>query len=329
MKQRVFGRSGVKVSEIGLGCWQLGGADWGDVKESDALATLQAAVDIGVNFFDTADVYGLGRSESIIGQFLKYCSTEIFVATKIGRFPDPGWADDNFSLSAFRSHTEASLRRLGVEALDLIQLHCIPIDVLKDGEVFEWLRILQQEGKIKHFGASVESMDEALLCLQQDGLASLQIIFNIFRQKPIQALFNQAKHKGIALIVRLPLASGLLTGKFNKTTNFPENDHRNYNSDGQAFNIGETFAGLPFGKGVELADALKPIVPSGLTMSQMALRWCLDYDAVTVAIPGAKNPQQATANATASDLPGLSDQEHEQLKAFYEKNVAPYIRGSY
>lgn len=329
MKQRVFGNSGVQVSEIGLGCWQLGGADWGDVSEEDALAILQAAVDNGVNFFDTADVYGLGRSESIIGKFRKNCPQKIFVATKVGRFPDPGWDNDNFSFSAFRAHTEASLRRLGVEALDLTQLHCVPTDVLKRGEVFEWLRILRQEGKIKHFGASVESMDEALFCLKQDGLTSLQIIFNIFRQKPIQTLFDKAKEKGVALIVRLPLASGLLTGKFNKTTKFLENDHRHYNRDGQAFNVGETFAGLMFEKGLELADALKPLVPNGLTMTQMALRWCLDYDAVSVVIPGAKNPQQAAANAAVSELPPLGDPEHKQLKVFYEKEVAAHIRGPY
>ncbi len=328
MKQRLFGSSGVKVSEIGMGCWQLGGSDWGNVSEEDALATLQAAVESGVNFFDTADVYGVGRSESLIGKFLKDCAETIFVATKLGRFPEPGWPE-NFTLDVLRTHTEASVRRLGVEALDLTQLHCIPTDVLKRGEVFEGLRTLQQEGKIKHFGASVESMDEALFCLEQEGLTSLQIIFNIFRQKPITTLFDQAKQKGIALIVRLPLASGLLAGKLDKTTQFPENDHRNYNRDGQFFNVGETFAGLPFEKGVELADALKPMVPSGLTMSQMALRWCLDYDAIAAIIPGAKNSQQAVANAAASELPPLSEQEHERLKVFYETEVAANIRGPY
>ena len=328
MKQRVFGASEVRVSEIGLGCWQMGGSDWGTVSEEDALATLRAAVDSGVNFFDTADVYGLGRSESIIGNFLRDCPEEIFVATKLGRFPEPGWPE-NFSLNSLRTHTEASLRRIGVEALDLTQLHCIPMDVLKHGEVFESLRTLQKEGKIRHFGASVESMDQALCCLQQDGLVSLQIIFNIFRQKPATVLFDQAKEKGIALVIRLPLASGILTGKFSTKTSFPDNDHRNYNRDGQSFNVGETFAGLTFKKGVELADALKPMVPKGLTMTEMALRWCLDYDAVSVVIPGAKNPQQAVANAAMSELPTLSDQEHERLKVFYETEVVAHIRGLY
>jgi len=328
MKQRVFGTSGVRVSEIGLGCWQMGGSDWGAVSEEDALATLRAAVDSGVNFFDTADVYGLGRSESIIGKFLRDCPEEIFVATKLGRFPEPGWPG-NFSLDSLRAHTEASLRRIGVEALDLTQLHCIPMDVLKDGEVFESLQTLQKEGKIRRFGASVESMDEALCCLQQDCLVCLQIIFNIFRQKPITVLFDQAKEKGIALVIRLPLASGLLTGKFSIKTSFHENDHRNYNRDGQSFNVGETFAGLTFEKGVELADALEPMVPRGLTMTQTALRWCLDYDAVSVVIPGARNPQQAVANAAVSELPTLSDQEHERLHVFYETEVVTHIRGPY
>ena len=328
MKQREFGLSGVKVSEIGLGTWQLGGADWGEVDEQTALATLQAAFDSGVNIFDTADVYGLGRSETIIGRFLKSCPGEVFIATKLGRFPQPGWPE-NFSLESFRIHTEGSLGRLGVEALDLQQLHCLPTEVMKRGEVFDWLRVLQQEGKIKNFGASVESVDEALLCLEQEGLCSLQIIFNIFRQKPITELFGKAKAKGVALLVRLPLASGLLSGKFSRETTFKAQDHRHYNRDGQQFNVGETFAGLPFEKAVELVEALKPTVPEDLTMAQMALRWILDFDAVSTIIPGATNSAQAAANATASDLPPLSAAFHEKLKAFYKTEVAPHIRGPY
>jgi aryl-alcohol dehydrogenase-like predicted oxidoreductase len=218
---------------------------------------------------------------------------------------------------------------LGVAALDLTQLHCVPPDVLKRGELFGWLRELQIEGKIRAFGASVESMDEALWCVQQESCASLQIIFNIFRQKPIAALFAAAQARQVALIVRLPLASGLLAGKFTQATRFPVNDHRNYNRDGQSFNVGETFAGLPFPRGVELADALKPLVPTGCTMAEMALRWCLDFDAVGVIIPGAKNPQQARANARASDLPPLSRELHAQLAGFYQREVQAHIRGPY
>ncbi len=327
MNYRGFGKSSFKVSEIGLGTWQLGGAEWGDVDEQSALATLREAVNNGVNFFDTADVYGTGRSESLIGKFLSECSSEVYVATKLGRFPDPGWPA-NFSLNSLRSHTEASLRRLRMESLDLTQLHCVPESVLREGEVFESLRILKGEGKIKNFGASVESDEEAALCLQQEGLASLQIIFNIFRQKPVE-LFEQAQSKGVALIVRLPLASGLLSGKFTKETKFAANDHRSFNRDGQEFNVGETFAGIEFEKGVELAEALKSFVPEGMTMAQMALRWILDFDAVSVVIPGARNTTQVKANAAASDLPPLGSDLHLRLKEFYETRVTSHIRGAY
>ncbi len=329
MKYRPFGNTGVKVSEIGLGCWQLGGADWGDVPDEKALDILRAAVDSGVNFFDTADVYGSGRSETLIGRFLKERrKPRVFVATKLGRFPDPG-LPKNISLPSFRAHTESSLKRLGVEALDLTQLHCIPTEHLRRGEVFEWLRTLKKEGKIREWGVSVESMDEAKLCLKQEGLCALQIIFNIFRQKPITQLFGDARHKGVALIVRLPLASGLLSGRMSKQTHFPETDHRHYNRDGHAFNVGETFAGLPFEKGVELSEELKQFVPQGTTMARTALRWILDHEAVGTVIPGASSPEQARSNASVSDLPPLPDELHERLRAFYLDRVAANIRGPY
>ena len=327
MKNRVFNGGGAEVSEVGLGCWQFGG-DWGEVSEDEAQAILRASAEKGVTFFDTADVYGGGRSEKILGKFLAQTSESFFVATKLGRAGDPGGAA-NFTRAAVRAHTEASLRRLGVEALDLTQLHCIPAEVLEQGEIFGWLRELKQEGKIKHFGASVESMDEAETCLKQEGLASLQIIFNLFRQKPIDVLFDQAREARVALIVRLPLASGLLSGKYTKDTQFAPSDHRTYNRDGQAFNVGETFAGLPFETGVDLADALKPLVPEGMTLAQMALRWCLDFPAITAIIPGAKNPQMAEANAAASDLPPLSALLHQRLREFYGARVAENIRGPY
>ncbi len=328
MKSREFGQSGVAVSEVGLGCWQLDGSCWGDVTEDAALAILNASADHGVTFFDTADVYGTGRSETLIGRFLKQRSEDVFVATKIGRFP-VAEGETNYSEEMFRSHTEASLDRLGVESLDLTQLHCIPAEQMRRGDVFEWLRALRDAGKIKRFGASVESMDEALLCLEQDGLASLQVIFNVFRQKPIDVLFEKARAKGVALIVRLPLASGLLSGKMTKDTDFPKNDHRTFNRDGQLFNVGETFAGLPFEKGVELADALKSHVPQGMTMAQMALRWILDHDAVSVVIPGASRAEQAIGNAQVSDLPPLPGELHAELRRFYEREVADHIRGPY
>lgn len=330
MQMRKFGATGVLVSEIGLGTWQLGGTEWGEVSDEQALATLAAAAEAGVTFFDTADIYGHGRSESLIGRFLKDRPDRdrFFIATKFGRFPTPGWPE-NFTRKWVFQHTEDSLRRLGVEALDLTQSHCLPLEVMGQGEIFEHLRQLQRQGKIKNFGASVESMEEALFCLQQEGLASLQIIFNIFRQKPIDVLFPKAQQQGVALIIRLPLASGLLSGHYTKDTTFAEKDHRTFNRDGQRFNVGETFAGLPFEKGVELANALKPLVPDGMTMAQFAIRWCLDFEAVTTVIPGAKRPEQARANAQASDLPPLSTKLHQHLRRFYDDEVVAHIRGPY
>ena len=330
MNSRIFGRTGRTVGEIGLGTWQLGGG-WGDVPDDVALATLRTAWEAGTTLFDTADVYGMGRSETLIGRFLKETRgvrEKIYVATKLGRFDPPGWPG-NFTRAGVRQHTEASLKRLGVDALDLTQFHCIPLDVLKRGEVFEHVRELKREGKIRDFGVSVESMEEADFCVRQEGVAALQIIFNIFRQKPIHMLFAEAKKRNVALLVRLPLASGLLGGKMKKGQTFPANDHRNFNRDGQQFNVGETFAGLPFEKGVELADALKPLVPAGQTLADYALRWCLDFDAVSVLIPGAKNPDQARANARASSLPRQSLAQHAHLAEFYTQDVAPHIRGAY
>jgi len=328
MHLRTLGTGGAQISEVGLGCWQLGGSDWGDLSEQEAMAILQTSVESGVNFFDTADVYGLGRSESLIGKFLNETKADVCVATKLGRFPEPGWPG-NFTEAAFRQHVEASLARLGVEALDLEQIHCIPTEEFRRGDCFDWLRKLRQEGKIRRFGASVESMEEAKLCLQQEGLTSLQIIFNIFRQKPIDSLFAEAERRQVALIVRLPLASGLLAGKYSKETKFAAGDHRNYNRDGEAFNVGETFAGLPFETGVEFADALKPLVPAGMTMAQMALRWCLDFPAVTTIIPGAKDPAMARANAAVSDLPSLPAELHTELTRFYADHVEASVRGPY
>jgi len=330
VRTRPFDKRGIEVSEIGIGTWQLGGTEWGDVSDDQALETLAAAADAGVTMIDTADIYGLGRSEAFVGRFLKGRPDRhrYFVATKFGRRPDPGWPK-NFASDVLVQHTEDSLRRLGVEALDLTQTHCIPVPILQRFEVFEQLRRLQRQGKIKAFGASVESMDEALTCLEEEGLASLQIIFNIFRQKPISSIFAKARDKGVALIVRLPLASGLLGGKMTRQTTFPAGDHRTFNRDGQQFNVGETFAGLPFEMGVDLADALKPWLPAGMTMAEFALRWCLDFEAVTTVIPGAKRPDQARANATASDLPPLDPALHERLAAFYQGRVAPHVRGPY
>lgn len=330
MQTRNFPALGVPVSEIGLGTWQLGGTEWGDVSDSQALETLAAAAEAGVTLFDTADIYGLGRSETLLGRFLKGRSDRrrLFVATKLGRWPEPG-LHGNLQKQFVVAHTEASLRRLGTDCLDLTQTHCIPLEAMRQGEVFEHLRELKRQGKIKAFGASVESMEEAGVCLEQEGMASLQIIFNVFRQKPIGALFERARQQGVAIVVRLPLASGVLSGRFTAQTRFAPSDHRSFNRDGQKFNVGETFAGLPFERAVALADALKPMAPPGMTLAQFALRWCLDFDAVTTVIPGAKRPEQARANAAASSLPRLSAALHQELAQFYRENVAPHIRGPY
>jgi aryl-alcohol dehydrogenase-like predicted oxidoreductase len=327
MNTRLLGKSNAAVSEIGLGCWQLGGADWGALDDQRAFDILAAAVDAGVTFFDTADVYGGGRSETLIGKFLKERKAAFFVATKFGRMPD--LYPDYYSEAGVRAATEASLKRLQVEALDLTQLHCVPPAVLQRGEIFEWLRRLRQEGKIKQFGASVESMDEAQLCLAQEGLCSLQIIFNLFRQKPVITIFDEARRQKVGLIIRLPLASGLLGGKMTKAQAFSENDHRTYNRDGQKFNVGETFAGLPFEKGVELADALKPLVPAGWTLADLAQRWILDFNVVSTVITGASRPEQAAANAAVSKRPPLSTELHQKLRDYYLRDVAKHIRGPY
>jgi aryl-alcohol dehydrogenase-like predicted oxidoreductase len=327
MKTRLFNDTGRAVSEVGLGCWQLGGTDWGNVDDAEAMEILNAAADAGVTFFDTADVYGNGRSEQLIGRFLRERPNTFFVATKLGR--TSALYPDQYTERGVREATEASLRRLDLDALDLTQLHCVPESALRRGEIFDWLRTLKSEGKIHGFGASVESMEEAEICLREEGLESLQIIFNIFRQKPAATIFEAALRKRVALIVRLPLASGLLSGKMRVDTKFPANDHRNYNRDGQQFNVGETFAGLPYEKGVELAATLNAHVPEGFTMAQMAQRWILDHEAVTVIIPGASRPQQARANAAVSNLPALPTETHEALRGFYHKEVARHIRGPY
>ncbi len=324
MKTRILGNSGRSVSEIGLGCWQLG-ADWGQVSDQEARAILETAVEHGITMWDTADVYGDGRSERLIGQFLQQHPADLFVATKVGRRQYPG----PYTLDGLKQHVSESLERLGVDALDLLQLHCIPTEVMADGEVFEWLRQFKRDGLIKNFGASVESMDEALLILDQPELTSLQIIFNIFRQKPSQVLFDKAVAAGVGLIVRLPLASGLLAGKFTRETPFSDDDHRHYNRDGAAFNVGETFAGLPFETGLDLVEQIRPLVPDGLTMAQFAQRWILDHAAVTTVITGASKPAQAADNARVSELPKLSDEAHRQLSELYQTSIHSQIRGAY
>ncbi|MDP6928475.1 MAG: aldo/keto reductase [Planctomycetota bacterium] len=329
MRAREFARTGRAVSEVGLGCWQIGCRDWPDIDETVALRILHRAYDAGIRFFDTADIYGDGHSESLVGKFLSEIHDERpFVATKLGQASEPG-GDANYRLDTMRDHATGSLQRIGGDALDLIQLHCIPVEQLRSGEVFSHLQTLRSEGLILSYGASVESMEEAELCLADPEISSLQIIFNIFRQKPIDILFERAQEKNLSLIIRLPLASGLLAGKFTKETVFAEDDHRNFNRDGQAFNVGETFAGLAFEKGLGLVEELRELLPVDMTMAQAAQRWILDHEAVTTIITGASRPEQAAENASVSDLPPLPPSLHERLSRFYQGHVQPHIRGPY
>lgn len=318
-----------KIAEIGLGTWQLGSADWGAVNDEQAFQILQQYIDAGGNFIDTADVYGMGMSERVIGQFLKTVNRPVYVATKLGRRHDGpnGW-QQNFRYDFMRRQAEDSLSHLGADKLFLEQLHCIPKKELQKGAVFNHLRKLQSEGLIENWGVSVETSEEALLCLEQEGLASLQIIFNLFRQHVAGEVFAKAAEKGVALIVRVPLASGLLSGKFSKETKFSSTDHRNYNANGEAFNTGETFSGIQFEQGVEFAERIKAMLPDERT-AQWALRWILDHPEVTTVIPGASKPSQVQSNVAASALPPLTADVHQQLRKMYDEEIKPAIRGHY
>lgn len=319
----------VQVAEVGLGTWQLGSADWGNVNEEEAINILKAYTDAGGNFIDTADVYGMGVSETFIGKFLKTVKKEIFIATKLGRRGDAGngWPQ-NFTYDVMKRHAEDSLKHLGVSQLFLEQLHCIPTEEMRSGKVFDHLRTLQQQGLIRHFGASVETSEEALICLEQDGLASLQIIFNLFRQHVAEEVFAKAAAKGVSLIIRVPLASGLLTGKFNADTHFAAKDHRNYNANGDAFNAGETFSGIEFKEGIQLAGEIGKLLPDE-RMAQWAIRWILDHPEVTTVIPGATKISQVNNNVEAASLPPLTTAVHQQLRCLYNEKIHQKIRGHY
>ncbi|MBE8182056.1 MAG: aldo/keto reductase [Candidatus Portiera sp.] len=330
MKFRSFGRDQIVVSEVGLGCWQIGSDAWGPVSDEAATGILEKALEQGISFYDTADVYGAGRSESFVGEFLKKHQSardSLFIASKVGRsakiYPD-GYTRTNITESI-----EGSLQRLGIEALDLVQTHCAPPEILQDGEIFEWLQDLVKAGKIKRFGASVESDAEALLCMQHPDIYSIQIIFNVLRQKSLSEVFPLAQEKNVAIIVRLPLNSGLLSGKFSKDTQFDKQDHRNFNRDGQHFNVGETFGGLPYEKGLELVEDLRGLFPTDVPMAQSSLRWCLDQSAVSVIIPGASSEEQVVANVVASEMDSFSEQKLKELADFYHGEVHSHIRGVY
>jgi len=327
MKYRNF--KNVSISEVGLGTWQLGSADWGTVDEENAFAILNRFIELGGNFIDTADVYGMGISERYIGKFLKTTDKKIVVASKIGRRSDGinGWPQ-NFSYDGMRANIESSLKNLDISSLFLEQLHCIPEEELRAGNVFKHLQTLQHEGLIQNWGVSVETAEEALICLEQEGISSLQIIFNLFRQHYAEEFFAKAKEKNVALIVRVPLASGLLSGKYNSDTKFSQTDHRNYNANGESFNVGETFSGLEFSKGIDLANRIAGILPDSRT-AQWAIRWILDHPEVTTVIPGATKTSQVESNMAASNLPGLPEVTHAKLRDLYQQEIKPNIRGKF
>jgi aryl-alcohol dehydrogenase-like predicted oxidoreductase len=323
MNYRPFGRTGWEVSEISFGAWAIGGS-WGEVSEADALDALHAAIDHGINFIDTADVYGDGRSERLIAQALKERSEDVYVATKAGRRLDPHVASgyNRKNLTAF---VERSLKNLGVRTLDLVQLHCPPTEVYYMPEVFGVMDDLVQDGKIRYYGVSVEKVEEAMKAIEYPNVQSVQIIFNMFRHRPADLFFELAKARRVAILARVPLASGLLTGKMSRQTTFAKDDHRNFNRQGDAFDVGETFSGVNFETGLEAVEELRQLLPPGATMAQYALRWILMFDAVSCTIPGARNRHQAIDNVQAADLPPLSDGEMAAIKAIYDEKIRPQV----
>jgi aryl-alcohol dehydrogenase-like predicted oxidoreductase len=322
MQSRRLGKTGREASEIGFGAWAIGGS-WGQVNDEESVAALHAAVDSGVTFFDTADVYGDGRSEKLIGQLLRDRSEPLFVATKFGRRAPLEVAQ--YTYANLRGWLERSRENLGVDAVDLVQLHCPPWDAYYTPSVFAACERLVDEGYARAYGVSVEKVEEALKAIEYPSVASVQIIFNIFRQRPAELLFEQARRHDVGLIIRVPLASGLLTGKFSNETQFSADDHRSFNRHGEQFDVGETFAGVDYATGVAAVDELKALVPAGATMTQFALRWILDHESVSTVIPGARTSEQARANAEAASLPPLSDTTHEAVSQLYRKQIAPQV----
>jgi aryl-alcohol dehydrogenase-like predicted oxidoreductase len=324
METTTFGRTGAMVSRIGFGAWAIGGT-WGEVPEDQAQEALHAALDAGMTFIDTADVYGDGRSERIIRDVLAArTGPRPFVATKAGRRLSPHVAE-GYRLDALRAFVDRSRDNLGMDRLDLVQLHCPPTEVYASTRVFDALDTLKGEGRIAEYGVSVETVAEAQAALSHPGVRSVQIIYNLFRQRPAESFFRQAEAAGVAVIARVPLASGLLTGKMSAATTFAVDDHRSFNRNGEAFDKGETFSGVPFEVALQAVEALRPLVPGGASMAAFALRWCLMDPAMTVVIPGAKSPAQARANAAAADLPPLDGATMAAARAVYDRLVAPHV----
>ncbi len=323
MQYRPLGRTGWNVSTISFGAWAIGGT-WGDVDDAESMGALHQALDLGVNFFDTADVYGDGRSERLIARLRKERSEPFYVATKAGRRLNPHVAD-GYNRENLRAFVDRSLSNLNVEALDLLQLHCPPTPVYYMPEVFGVLDELQREGKLRHYGVSVEKVEEALKAIEFPGVQSVQIIYNILRQRPADLLFKETQRKGVGILARLPLSSGLLSGKMTAQTSFAADDHRLFNRNGEAFDKGETFSGLDYAKGLEAVEALRPIVPVGTSMAQFALRWITMHPAVTCAIPGGKRATQVADNVSAADLPALTDAQMAAVQTVYEQHAKPWV----
>ena len=320
MQHRTLGSTGLSVTEVGLGTWQIG-ADWGDVSEAESREAVAAALDAGVNFLDTADVYGDGRSEQLIQSVLDAEDAgDIVVATKAGRRLDPHTAEQ-YTCENLEECIDRSCEYLGVETLDLLQLHCPPNEVYYQPSVFEGLDAIKDAGKIAHYGVSVEKVEQALKAIEYPGVETVQIIFNPFRQRPAELFFEEAKKRDVGIIVRVPLASGLLTNTLDVDTEFPEDDHRSFNRDGSAFDRGETFAGLPYERALRAVDELDDHVPPEMTMTQLSLRWILDHDAVSTVIPGSTTPEHIRANVEASELPSLSHETTGVIRDIYEAYV--------
>jgi aryl-alcohol dehydrogenase-like predicted oxidoreductase len=328
MESRALGKSGIGVSAVGFGAWAIG-ADWGEPVPADvAKDALHAALDAGCTTIDTADIYGGGRSESLIGEVLAECGRRgVVVLTKMGR--GQGWSD---SVDDVRRAAEGSLQRLGVPALDLVQLHCVPFATLRAGRAFAALEKLREEGLVRSYGVSVETIEEGLFCIGHGGPDALQVIYNIFRQRVTDELLPAAAAADVGIIARVPLASGLLSGKFDARHRFEPGDHRSFNADGQCFNVGETFAGVPFAEGVGFAREVEAVLSAespGATLAQKALRWVIDHPEVSTVIPGARSAAQARANAAAAALPPLSQGAHRALRELYQTRIGPRVRGAY
>jgi aryl-alcohol dehydrogenase-like predicted oxidoreductase len=323
MNKRQLGRTGWQVSPVSFGAWAIG-SFWGPVDSEESIHALHRAVDLGVNFFDTADVYGDGHSERLLAQLKKERSEEIIVATKAGRRLDPHVAD-GYTAKNIADFVERSLQNLQVEALDLLQLHCPPTDVYYRPEVFAALDDLAKQGKIRYYGVSVERVEEALKAIEYPNVQTVQIVFNIFRQRPAERFFAEAQRRKVGILARLPLSSGMLTGKFTKDTRFDAQDHRAFNRHGELFDRGETFSGIDYETGLKAVDELRAFVPAGESLAQFALRWILMFDAVTCAIPGAKRPAQVEENVAAADLPEISSTTMRAVAALYEKKMRPLV----